>query len=84
MTSDQVTETSGRPPQARDERNPAVISPEEMKEYIRLVGKPWHHRKKKIPIRRVKALKEAGFSLRQVAKIYGTSETTIRRRLHGK
>lgn len=83
MTSDHDSETSGRPTQARDERNPAVISPEEMREYIRLVGKPWHHRKKKISIRRVKALKEAGFSTRQVAKLFHTSETTIRRRLKG-
>lgn len=84
MTPDQDTETSGRPADARDGQNPVVISPDEMKEYIRIAGKPWHHRKKKIPLKRVRALREAGFSIRQTAKIFHTSETTIRRRLGGK
>jgi len=60
------------------------ISKEEMRDYIKTTGVPWYPRRKKIPLERVNALREAGFSLRQVAKIYRTSEATIRRRLEGK
>ena len=84
MASDCGTETSGRPSRAKDGRDSCEITKDEMREYIRIAGKPWHHRRKKIPLKRVRALLDSGFSVRQVALIYHTSEATIRRRLSGK
>lgn len=83
MASDRGTRTSGKQSQARDGRDPCEITKDEMREYIRIAGRPWHHRKKKISLKRVRALMDLGFSVRQVALIYKTSETTIRRRLKG-
>jgi hypothetical protein len=83
MASDRGTKTSERPVRGKDGRNSCEITKDEMREYIKIAGQPWHNRRKKIPLGRVKILREAGFSLKQVAKIYRTSETTIRRRLKG-
>ncbi len=83
MTADVSSKSSGRPAHRKDGRDLTVISAEEMKKYVKIAGKPWHHRKKKISLKRVKALRSAGFSIRQIAKIYHTSDSTVRRRTKG-
>jgi len=83
MEPDQRTGSSGRPTRAKDEGDVVVFTKAEMKEFIRVAGRPWHNRRKKISLKRVRALMDIGFSYRQIAKIYRTSETTIRRRLRG-
>lgn len=83
MEPDRRTKPSGRPVPRRDGGDTVVFTKAEIKEFLRIAGKPWHDRKKKISLKRVKALRELGFSIKQVAKIYRTSETTIRRRLKG-
>jgi hypothetical protein len=77
-------ERSGRPVQGNDGRDDVEISKGEMRDLVKITGVPWHRSRKKISLKRVNALREAVFSLRQVAKIYKTSEATIRRRLEGK
>lgn len=81
MVSDVSCECSGKQSRSKDGRNVAEISKEELKEIIRKVGRPWHDRRRKISVRRVKSLREVGFSLRQISRLYGVSEATIRRRL---
>jgi hypothetical protein len=83
MKSDSGTKPSGRAVPHKDGGDSVVFSKAEMKEFVRVAGKPWHHRRKKISLKRVKALRALGFSIKQVARIYRTSETTIRRRLKG-
>lgn len=77
------SETSRRPSRKKVERDPAIISAEDMRKYIKVAGKPWFNRRKKVSLKRVEALRSAGFSIRQIARIYKTSDSTIRRRIKG-
>jgi DNA invertase Pin-like site-specific DNA recombinase len=73
-----------KPARAKDGRETIEFSKKEMKEFIRVAGVPWFNRRKRIPRKRIEALRNAGFSIRQIAKIYGTSDSTVRRRIKGK
>ena len=84
MASHDGTERSDRPAQGKDRRETIEFTKKEMKEFIRVAGVPWFNRRKKISLKRVEALRKKGFSIRQIAKIYRTSDSTIRRRLKGK
>lgn len=84
MASHDRTERSDKPVQGKDRRKTIEFSKKEMKEFIRVAGVPWFNRRKRIPRRRIEALRNAGFSIRQIAKIYRTSDSTIRRRIKGK
>ena len=74
-------ERSGRPSKHKDGRDKPGITEDELKEIIQRVGRPWHNRKRRISVKRVKSLRKLGFSLRQIARLYNVSEATIRRRL---
>jgi len=84
MASRDGTERSVKPARAKDGRETIEFSNKEMKEFIRVAGVPWFNRRKRIPRKRIEALRNAGFSIRQIAKIYGTSDSTVRRRIKGK
>jgi DNA-directed RNA polymerase specialized sigma subunit len=83
MGSHGRSERSAKRSQREDERNMTEITDEELKKIIQKVGRPWHRRKRRISVKRVKSLREQGFSLRQIARWYDVSEATIRRRLKG-
>jgi hypothetical protein len=59
------------------------LSDEYIREVIQRVGRPWFNRKRVIPAWKIRALRTAGFSLRQVGMLYSVSGSTIRRRLQG-
>ena len=59
------------------------LTDDDLREIIKKVGRPWLHRRKPIPFWKIKALRNQGFSLRQVGVLYGVSASTIKRRLRG-
>jgi len=59
------------------------LTDDDLREIIKKVGRPWLHRRKFIPLWKINALRNQGFSLRQVGVLYGVSASTIKRRLRG-
>ena len=59
------------------------ITGQELQKVIAQVGRPWHNRRKPISVWKIRALRQFGFSYRQVGKVFGVSASTIKRRLKG-
>lgn len=60
---------------------PRVLSKEDLREIRRKVGAPWHDRRRRIPVWKIKALRQCGYSYRQVGRVFNVSGSTIRRRI---
>ena len=82
-THDKRTNTDSAPVQTVRVAKRHELGDEELKEIVKKVGRPWYHRRKVIPRWKIKALRDAGFSLRQVGRVYDVGPTTIKRRLRG-
>jgi len=57
------------------------LTDDDLRDIMKKVGRPWYHRRKVIPVWKIRALRNAGFSYRQVGKVYDVSASTIKRRL---
>ena len=83
MDYDLVSKPSGRRTRRKDELSPNAICREEFREIVKKVGRPWHNRRKRVNMKRVNALRQMGFSLRLIGKLYGLSESSMRRQVKG-
>lgn len=83
LRSPPVHPRGGHGPAGMPSPKPRELTSEELRDAVKRVGRPWGNRKKVVPRRMIKAYRRAGFSLRQIGKLYGLSATSIKRRLRG-